>query len=285
MTRDKARLLPALLFPIVMMLVLGYATGNTPTHIPTAIVVHDESPLSQSIIEAISGSQYFSVSSTVSTEGEARQLLDEGKVKVIVEIPPNLQENVDNNIQSGIIVIVDESDSSVAMTSRSILQEIISGISSEISQQELQAYQQSMISSAQKINLYINNFQCQQSTNQTLFPVNYQQQSYNDNVAQSLLNIQLFSQANAQNILQPIVYQEKSAYGVGRQALDFVIPALIAMTIFQGAVMGMGRAIAGEKREGSLTRVFLTPTSNVTILAGTSLFYIIFEAIRATFYC
>jgi len=55
------------------------------------------------------------------------------------------------------------------------------------------------------------------------------------------------------------------------------------MTLFQGAVMGMGRAVAGEKREGSLTRVFLTPTSNITIITGTLLFYIIFEMIRASF--
>jgi ABC-2 type transport system permease protein len=281
-SRDKARLLPALLFPIVIMLVLGYATGSTPKHIPTAIVIHDESPISQSIIQAISGSQYFSVSKVVSTEGEARELLDRGKIKVIVEIPPDLQDNIDNNMQSGIMVIVDESDSSIALTSRSILQVIISQISSQVSQQKFRAYQELMSVSSQKMNFYINNFQCQQSSGQTIFPLNYQQQSYNSNVMQPLLDVQLFSQVNPVNILQPIVYEEKPAYGVGRQALDFVIPALIAMTIFQGAVQGMGRSVAGEKREGSLTRVFLTPTSNVTIITGTLLFYIIFETIRAS---
>ncbi len=46
--------------------------------------------------------------------------------------------------------------------------------------------------------------------------------------------------------------------------------------------MGMGRAIAGERQDGSLTRVFLTPTSNTTIIAGTLLFYIIFETVRSS---
>jgi len=55
------------------------------------------------------------------------------------------------------------------------------------------------------------------------------------------------------------------------------------MTIFQGAVMGMGRSVAGEKREGSLTRVFLTPTSNTTIIVGTLSFYVFFELVRAAF--
>jgi ABC-2 type transport system permease protein len=201
-----------------MIVVLGFSTGNMPHSIPTTIVVHDGSQASQMIVQAISGSEYFSVSPLVSTEGEARQLLDEGKVKVIVEIPPNLQENLDNNIPTNIVVIVDESDSSISMTAKSILAQIISGLSSKVSGRQT--------------------------------PL--------------------------------LVYSAAPAYGTGRQALDFVIPALIAMTIFMGAVQGMGRAIAGEKKEGSLTRVFLTPTSNTTIIAGTLIFYVIFEMIRAS---
>ena len=283
LSRDSARLLPALLFPIVIMIVLGYATGNTPKHIPTVIVVHDESQLSHSLIQAISGSQYFSVKSQVSTEGEARQLLDSGKIKVIVEVPPDLQDNFENNKQSGIIVIVDESDSSIALTSRSILKSIISQISTHLSEQKFQSYQSSVKISANKMSSYINGLQINQNPAQTVFPINYQDTSYKDNVATPLFTIQLFSQIDVIQVLEPIVYEEKPAYGIGRQALDFVLPALIAMTIFQGAVMGMGRAVAGEKKEGSLTRVFLTPTSNITIITGTLLFYIIFEMIRATF--
>jgi ABC-2 type transport system permease protein len=283
LSRDTARLLPALLFPIVIMLVLGFATGNAPKHITTTIVVHDNSPLSQSIIQAISGSEYFSVTPLVSTEGEARKLLDEGKVSVIVEIPPNLQENINNNIPVNIVVIVDESDSAVAATSRSVLQGIIRKISFQVSEEKFHAYQQSVSSSAQSMNYYINNLETAKNLNSDSSPVNYLQHTYNQDISSSLLTIQLFSQANPQDVLQPLVYEEKPAYGTGRQPLDFAIPALIAMTIFQGAVMGMGRAVAGEKREGSLTRVFLTPTSNITIISGTLLFYIIFEIIRAAF--
>jgi ABC-2 type transport system permease protein len=47
--------------------------------------------------------------------------------------------------------------------------------------------------------------------------------------------------------------------------------------------MGLGRAIAGERKDGSLTRVFLTPTSNVTIILGTQLFYLALETVRSSF--
>ena len=69
-------------------------------------------------------------------------------------------------------------------------------------------------------------------------------------------------------------------YGV-HSGIDFIIPSMLAMTIFQGASSGLGRAIAGEKKEGSLTRVFMTPTSNTTIIVGTQVFYILLEIVRA----
>lgn len=79
-----------------------------------------------------------------------------------------------------------------------------------------------------------------------------------------------------------ITISEIQPYGSGRKGLDFLIPSILALIIFQGAIMGMGRAIAGERRDGSLTRVFLTPTSNITIIAGTLLFYVFFETVRSS---
>lgn len=84
-------------------------------------------------------------------------------------------------------------------------------------------------------------------------------------------------------ITRPIQYVDQPAYGEGRKNIDFSLPNIIALVIFQGATMGMGRALAGEKRDGSLTRVFLTPTSNATILVGTLLFYLILETFRSSF--
>jgi ABC-2 type transport system permease protein len=107
--------------------------------------------------------------------------------------------------------------------------------------------------------------------------------NYQKAFAKPLENIEVFTQSNPKGILQPLLYQEKPAYGTGKTPIDFSIPSIIALTIFQGAVMGMGRAIAGEKKEGSLTRVFLTPTSNITIIIGTLLFYILFELFRSVF--
>ena len=138
MTRDKIRLLPLLLFPIVMILVLGFTSGNTPKHIPAAIVVYDHSAIAQNIQQQIYDSQTFSIKYLVSTEDEAKHLLDAGKVSVIIEIPPKLGEDIDNNIPAQIIVIVDESDSAISATSNQALAVIINNAASSITLQKLQ---------------------------------------------------------------------------------------------------------------------------------------------------
>ena len=376
--RDKTRLIPLLAFPIFMILVFGFTTGNIPKHIPTVIVAYDHSPLSEQLQQEIQASQVFTVERMASNEGEAKRLLDDRQVKVIIEIPPNMQADVDAGQQARVTIIVDESDSAIAATATQTMNTIVAQAGATITAQKVAAFQQSVGAAAQQLQqstqplpdqysliaaktvavettlaqskavtdavaqslilalplptLYIpapttsaesghtfvqanNSFlleqpgvaamqaeivvfqhssaaaaaaaqdahaatlMAQQADQQTQARL----QAYEEDVAKPLAAIQVFTQYDAKGLLQPLTYDEKPAYGTGKRPVDFLIPAIIALTIFQGAVMGMGRAVAGEKREGALTRVFLTPTSNATIIAGTLLFYIAFEMCRFTF--
>ena len=375
--RDKVRILPLIMFPVFMIMVFGFTSGNIPKHIPTAIIMYDHSPLSQKIQQKISESQELSVKNFLSTEGEGKKLLDSGVVKVLIEIPPNLQEKIDNGELAAITVVLDESDSSVAGTARRKINSIVDVVSKEISANKIMSFQMSVGSSSQKLMNYNSQFQNKytlinsqaksavlslEDANKNIHeqalvlgnslispsPIvaldvssniasDHFNQTYlsetpaylstkgqikmliqtssliqlaeknvvmagdiatgedkrlkalqeykfqRDNVIEPINLIKHFTDYSSGRILEPLVYEEKPAYGTGKRAIDFLIPSIIALTIFQGAVMGMGRAVAGEKREGSLTRVFLTPTSNVTIILGTLLFYIIFEVFRSSF--
>ncbi len=374
LTRDKVRLIPLLIFPIVMMLVLGSSSGNTPKHISTAIVVQDNSQISQDLQQAIQSNQVFSITRVVSTEGEARRLLDLGDVRVIIEIPPNLQNDIDAGVQRGIVVIVDESDSAIAATSKQALNTIINNFAHNLAMQQLTADQRTVDDAANDLDAYITSDNSQYDIikqhllaaqtndiyargiiaqnikaiasnlpspsittpsiikdNETISTDNTyvrepasadgmhaqiasldsakknidanakelaaatqlattgstlahaRKQTYEQKVIHALNTVHTFTKKRSDVLLKPLTYEEKPAYGTGRQAIDFLIPSLIALTIFQGAVMNMGRSVVGEKREGSLTRVFLTPTSNTTILSGTLIFYVLFELCRAAF--
>jgi ABC-type multidrug transport system permease subunit len=373
LTRDRVRIIPLILFPVFMILVFGYTSGNIPKHIDTALISYDNSLMSEEIQQEISNSQVFAVRYRVSTEGEARKLLDKGRIRAIIEIPSGLERDIDDGVQTGVTVIVDESDSAVASTVKQTLNNIVNTVSMRISMQKLEGFQRSVGAAAQQLQAYAQQpqqyseiysmtapaetyiLEAKKVTDQKLkatiasalpplmfsptnkhvtlnesnifmdVPMSYyataaqiavlQQTSQllsaadktvhaaseiakiSDSKAQSLQEyeqytkkiltpvkaIRVFTRYSKNGILRPLVYKEKPAYGTGKRPIDFVIPSIIALTIFQGALMGMGRAIAGEKREGSLTRVFLTPTSNATIIIGTLLFYTIFEMFRSSF--
>lgn len=375
--RDKARILPLIMFPVFMIMIFGFTSGNTPKHIPTAIIAYDHSILSQKIQQDISNSQILTIRHVLSTEGEGKKLLDKGEVKVLIEIPPNLQEKIDNGGFASITVLVDESDSSIATTARQTISSITNAVSNELSVEKIMGFQESVDAASEKLQNYNNQFinkynlivskledadaflqearnnmnqqaesmenslqnptpviapEIKQNENASSNRTAYipetpayisskaqsaalrqsstmvqlaqenvdaasemakeedkklksaqDYQSQKDNIVEPANSIKGFTGYKAENLLKPLSYEEKPAYGNGKRTIDFLIPSIIALTIFQGAVMGMGRAVAGEKKDGSLTRVFLTPTSNVTIIFGTLLFYIIFEIFRSTF--
>jgi ABC-2 type transport system permease protein len=70
-----------------------------------------------------------------------------------------------------------------------------------------------------------------------------------------------------QSILNTIDLQINKLYG-NITYLDFLVPAIIGMTVLFGCVFGMGEIVAGERERGELARLFMTPTSVATVLGG-----------------
>ena len=115
---DRARLLPLFLFPIIMVSLFGFASGNIPKHLPTAIADYDQTPFSRMVSDQLSGVDVFAVKYYVGTQDEGKKLLDSGQVKVLFVLPSGLERKVNAGQAAQLEVMVDESDSSVAQTIR-----------------------------------------------------------------------------------------------------------------------------------------------------------------------
>jgi ABC-2 type transport system permease protein len=63
--------------------------------------------------------------------------------------------------------------------------------------------------------------------------------------------------------------------------LDFLTPAVIALTIFFGSVATTGSAIAGEKEDGTLVRMLMTPISKRSVILGKTIYQLILQLGRA----
>jgi ABC transporter DrrB family efflux protein len=384
--RDTVRLFPQFFMPILMIIIFGYAAGNLPKHLPTAIVDYDHSQFSYSIIQQISAIEYFSVRYQLSTQDEGKKLLDEGKIKVLFILPEGLQEKVMQGQPAQISLMVDESDSSVAQAAKAAAQSFSNALSQSVSSQRLAAISKyateakSQLDKSRPLLISISSSDNAEKSRSSkvladeakslaskyssklegsilelqnslgfLIDQNEVVDSFNpqssmgkaalaklstgDSQASTLSQIAFYSSMqgvisrlgayttrlaadsqaiasassaqsslasislslqdsagkqleiisqNSQNVQSPVSLKILQPYGYGRRGIDFLLPAILALVIFQGASMGLGRAIAGERQDGSMTRVFLTPTSNVTIIIGTQLFYLLFETIRSS---
>lgn len=67
LTRDKLTYAMILMIPVVQLLLFGYAINNEPRHLPTAVLVQDNSTLARSTLASFVNTQ-FSTSRTKRTQ-------------------------------------------------------------------------------------------------------------------------------------------------------------------------------------------------------------------------
>ncbi|RNI11903.1 ABC transporter permease [Methanohalophilus sp. RSK] len=78
----------------------------------------------------------------------------------------------------------------------------------------------------------------------------------------------------------PVSLDIPNIYG-NLEYLDFLTPAVIALTIFMGSVATTGSAIAGEKEDGTIVRILMTPVSRRSVILGKTIYQLILQLARA----
>lgn len=69
--RDRGTVAMLLILPVMMLVLFGFAIQLDPKLLPTAVIDHDQSPLTRSIITNIEASGYFKVVDSNATEAKA----------------------------------------------------------------------------------------------------------------------------------------------------------------------------------------------------------------------
>ncbi|HUO64672.1 MAG TPA: ABC transporter permease [Terriglobales bacterium] len=111
--RDVLALVLALVVPVAMLFIFGWAINTDVKHVRTAVFDQSGSPEARSFLEAMVNSQYFDVLYWVGSHRELTRLIDEGSAKVGVVIPPDFGRQISRQ-SADIQVIVDASDPLVA---------------------------------------------------------------------------------------------------------------------------------------------------------------------------
>lgn len=131
-TRDIRTLALIIVIPILQLFLLGYSATNDVRNVPLAVFDQDRTPASRSLLDAYRAADYFSLDFMVNSESDLRELIEIGKARVGLIIPPDYSENIQGSGQAHVAFILDGSDPSVAATALSASQLIGQAFSTKV---------------------------------------------------------------------------------------------------------------------------------------------------------
>ena len=112
--RDPGTLIIALVIPVVLLLLFGYALSLDVRNVPFCVVDQSRTQFSQDFVARFSASGYFKLVGTVDRETDARRLIDEGRARMALLIPPDFARNPGAGRTSQVGLLVDGSNSMTA---------------------------------------------------------------------------------------------------------------------------------------------------------------------------
>ncbi|WP_027582808.1 ABC transporter permease [Bradyrhizobium sp. Ai1a-2] len=108
--RDRVSFAMIVMIPVMQLLLFGYAINTTPRHLPTAVLIQEDSDLGRSILKAMENTAYFRFTREVHDVAEFDNLLKSGKVLFGVEIPRGFERAVRRGDKPALLVAADATD-------------------------------------------------------------------------------------------------------------------------------------------------------------------------------
>src|SRR5664279_3731192 len=108
--RDRVSFAMIVMIPVMQLMLFGYAINTTPRHLPTAVLLQEESDLARSILKALENTAYFHFTREVHDVAEFDNLLLSGKVLFGVEIPRGFERAVRRGDHPALLVAADATD-------------------------------------------------------------------------------------------------------------------------------------------------------------------------------
>jgi len=119
--RDRVSFAMIVMIPVMQLMLFGYAINTTPRHLPTAVLLQEDTDLGRSILKALENTAYFRFTREVHDVAEFDNLLQSGKVLFGVEIPRGFERAVRRGDRPALLVAADATDPIAASSALSAL--------------------------------------------------------------------------------------------------------------------------------------------------------------------
>lgn len=110
MRRDRPTFAIMIMVPIMQLTLFGFAIDTDPRHLPTAVELRDDGPLTRSLLASLRQSDYFKIVAQVSTDEEGEELLRSGEVAYLIVIPENFEREFVRGERPQILIAADATD-------------------------------------------------------------------------------------------------------------------------------------------------------------------------------
>jgi ABC-2 type transport system permease protein len=110
MARDPGMIVMMLMFPIIQLLIFGFAINNDPRHLPLAVESNDNSAFSRAILSSLRNTGYFDLTELADRPGEADRLVAEGTVQFVLTIPPDFSRALVRGEHPQLLLTADATD-------------------------------------------------------------------------------------------------------------------------------------------------------------------------------
>ncbi len=131
--RDRITFAMMIMIPLLQLTLFGYAINTSPRHLPTAVLVQDDSAFARSFLAAMRATDYFDISTSAASEEDLDRLILSGKVLFGVQIPAHFGRALMRGERPALLVVADAADPTATGSAIAALQ----GLSAQVFSREL----------------------------------------------------------------------------------------------------------------------------------------------------
>ncbi|MFL5025482.1 MAG: ABC transporter permease [Microvirga sp.] len=131
--RDRITFAMMIMIPLLQLTLFGYAINTSPRHLPTAVLVQDDSAFARSFLAAMRATDYFDISTSAASEEELDRLILSGKVLFGVQIPAHFGRDLMRGERPALLVVADAADPTATGSANAAMQ----GLSTQVFSREL----------------------------------------------------------------------------------------------------------------------------------------------------
>lgn len=143
MRRDRLTFAMMIGIPLLELLLFGFAINTNPKHLPTAVVMADQTPFTRTFIRGLENTEYFHITQRPATIADADKMLLQGKVLFVVSVPPSFTRQLIRGENPELLVEADASDPVAASSALSSVPTLVQTVFNPLLKGNLSALQTS----------------------------------------------------------------------------------------------------------------------------------------------